>query len=481
MFRSIEHTPGAARHAASLAGAIAEACVSYRVHGRRDVLAAAAALAPRRFKNLSGKLTDARHDALPAMRDMIRKADTPEIQQALLFLAGFEAFRSEAVESIDRAGGMKRWSDLVGQAHLTAVPEILLAVRRLHQPIHLAPSSDAVPSLGIAAQRLLPRWIEALNLEPSQRAANLAIAAVSSDPLARLLTLRALMRQSDPSALQGVALFCFDSQLPIARIALGHLIDRRWGQLGSWLMRLIDSPHAEIRQTAERQLAGIGFEQLWAHWDSMSPASREKAGVALMKIDRHFLRQLAEKMQSSGAAERFRAVAIARAMKQESYFQPQLVGMVRDSDERVASSAAAALGRTEDSAPVVQALREALDHPDDRVRSNSVESLDALNRTADAADLLRRIAAGRGARSRAAAIRAMMKLPMTQALAALGTMLADADAQHRVSALWVVEHMGITEAARRVAVMATHDDDPAVRRRAVRIVRRMADSMRQAG
>lgn len=469
------------RKTAALAHAIAQGAASYHLHGRRDVLLAAACLAPHRHRQVIERLTDTRHDALPALRDLIRKVDDREIGRSLVYFLGIEPLRAQAIEGLNTAAAGRNLPALIEASHLTLAPEIHVAIRKLHDPLHLVPAASGVDALSPATQRLLPRWINALNFDTHQRAANLSAAVSAADPFARLAAMQSLMTLDDESAREAIATLTFDAEPALARIALRHLVNLKWPKLGAWLIRLLESPHPDLRRMAERELSNLGFAHLWNQWETLSPGMRQTAGAALIKIDRQFHRQLAERMHSDHPGERLRAVMIARQLKQETYFEPQLLKLIKDGDEKVVSAAAAAMGNIPDSPRAVEALRGSLAHPDDRVRSNAVESLAALDKLEGASELLHQIAQGRGHRSRAAAIKALLALPMSQALPALSAMLVDSDARHRISALWLVEEMGMIDSARRVAAMASGDADPQVRRRAVRVIRRLADTLKQAG
>jgi hypothetical protein len=64
-------------------------------------------------------------------------------------------------------------------------------------------------------------------------------------------------------------------------------------------------------------------------------------------------------------------------------------------------------------------------------------------------------------------------------------MLADEENRHRVSALWVVEHLNLVSLLHEVADVARSDPARNVRQRALRVIRDMAaghlDHQRDAG
>jgi len=347
-------------------------------------------------------------------------------------------------------------------------------LRHVHRVEHLAPRGSELAALDRESHQRLPRWVGALSMPRSDLCEALAAVAASPDRMARLLALRELIALNDEQADEQIAAMCFDANPAIARIALRHLLRRRWRGLSQIMVRLIGSANQELRQIVERQLGPIGFERFWRNWPTIAPATRTAAGRALMKIDPSFAKLLSRRMQSEIADDRLRAVMIVRELGQETQFESQLLARARDSDERVASAAVKALSAFGSSRPIVDALTESLDHTDDRVRSNAVEALEAIGHVKPVADSLAALAEDGANRSRATAIKALLELPMSQALPQLERMLADGDDHHRVSALWVVEKMGLLPVVHRVASLAQHDPEPRVRRRAVRVVRDLA-------
>ena len=68
-----------------------------------------------------------------------------------------------------------------------------------------------------------------------------------------------------------IASMCQDADESIARMALRELIRRRWSGLAALMMRLVTSPHPEVRKIAERHLVPVGFDRFWEHFERMDP------------------------------------------------------------------------------------------------------------------------------------------------------------------------------------------------------------------
>jgi len=466
-----EADPGAGEQ---LYRAVVEACACFHQHRRRDVLLAAACYAPRFGSALLKHIADRHGSAYPAMCELIAQADHPIAGRALLGFAAIESTRSAAIRGLENRNAAAQLGPITELSHLLPAATVLSGVRHVRKPVHLAPRGRDLASLDVTCHRRLPRWIAALALDDATRRQALSELTAQRDATTRLLALRQLTAMADEQADDAIAPMCFDADPAIARIALRHLLRRRWKGLGRMMVKLIGSAHPDLRQIAERQLGPISFERLWHNWPNLAPGTRVAAGRALAKIDPNFGRQLAHKMSADDADGRLQAVMMVRQLGQETYFEKQLLERARDDDGRVASAAVRALGPLGASTQVVGTLTEALGHEDDRVRSNAIESLETMQQVAWVSDSLKSMARESGNRSRATAIKALMELPMNEALPELERMLVDDDHAHRVSALWVVEKLGLLPVVNRVAEIAQADPEPRVRRRAVRVVRDLA-------
>lgn len=452
--------------------ATCEAVGAFGVHRRRDVLLAGFAFSPLQHTPLSRVMADRRSPAFPVVCELLGQPPHPLVARALLHYAGNDLTRP----SVRRAFARPREGERVVPpalqlAHLLINPEVRSTVRGVEPCAHLTLAGTPMDP---QTARAAARWIDTLPLDLGRRVSALSALSANPDRLARLAALRSLAKLREGGADEAIGALCFDPEPVIARTALRHLMRREWPGLAKLMVRLIGSPHDDVRGFAERHLAPLGFERFWANWPRMSKEQRTLAGRALMRIDQRFCAKLAEKMTAADSDDRHRAVQMARHLDQQTYFEKQLTAAVHDDDARVVASAVMGLSRLADSPDAEGAIRAALDHDDDRVRSNAVEALEQVNRLQPVVDKIGRLMSGRGNRSRATAIKALMAMPRDEAMPALRRMLEDGNEDHRVSALWVVEHQNVVPLLEVVGRLAKGDASQRVRRRAVRAIRAMA-------
>ena len=457
--------------------AVVEGCRTFHKHRRRDVLVAAMCFAPRRDVRLRRYLADHRSAASGVAGELMGYRDQPMACRALLWMAGEEGQGEAAARALGRESVVGMLGAVLGMGHLLVVPRVRAVVRGVGHVEHLVEAAGAVDA---QVGRGMVGLVGALGMSDKRRAGTYGRLAEARDRLTRLRALRALMGMRCAEADEVVGAMCFDSEEGVARTALRWLIGRRWEGLNQLMVRLVGSDHAAVREMAEAHLAPLGFERMWSGWEQMSRDQRERVGTALMKIDRRFLAKLEARLSGGDAGDRMRAVQVVRALGQSSYFEGRLVGLTEDGDERVAATAVRALGEMSESPTATAALEKALEHGDDRVRSNAIEALEALEMIGLHGPALARISEQGGNRSRATAIRALMRMPVKEGVPALTRMLGDGDERHRLSALWVVEHMGLIGVLDRVAEIAKGDGDTKVRRRAIRVVQEMVKRAREA-
>jgi len=468
-----------------LTEAVEQAVVLYANHDHPAVLEALAQLAAHPMPEAWAALSNNEHAAISPLGAMAKSPANAEVGGAMFALLAVAPLRVEVVEGLGRLCRQEQLEAPLCQGHLLALPAVRKGLRRAHDSHKLWPNLKQRGRLSPDAQRHLPAYACALPMDGQDRVLRLAELVRAKHSATRLATLRRLLAiATDPAlpdpraadnANDAIAAFTTDPDVPLARTALWHLIRVQYGGLPRILANLVNSRHPEIRAVAARRFAPMGFERFWVSWPKFDPARRLAAGRALIKIDPDFHRHLGAKLGSRDPAVRLRALGIIATLAQGPFFEPALIELVGSEDPRVVASAVRALGGcTSDASREVLAL--AMDHDDARIRANAVEAL----AKADAArhlDKLIAIAQEDAQRPRANAIRALMELRTRDALPALTQMLHDTRAEHRVSALWLIDELGLLQLARQVAEMSISDGDDRVKQRAGHVVQHLIEDL----
>lgn len=474
-----------AESAGFLIQAIEQAVVLYANHNHPAILESMLHLVPRPMPEAWAALRQTDHAAVEPLCRLLHQADSDAVRTGMLAMLAVPSLSRSAAEGLQQCAHIGKLEAPLGLGHLLALPAVRKGLKRAPNASVLWPGAKERNEMPAESQRHLPAFVRALPLDPQDRVLRLAGLARAKHAATRLATLRRLLiiatreQPADPRAADNandaIAAFTSDPEVALARTALWHLIRIEYAGLPRILAGLVNSRHHEVRTVAARRLAPLGFEKLWNAWPKLDPERRLAAGRALIKIDSGFHRQLGARLSSRDPAIRLRALGVISTLSQGAFFEPALIDLAGSDDPRVVASAVLALGSC-GTEPARGVIELALDHDDPRIRANAVEALakaDALTHC----DKLLAMAQADSQRPRANAIRALMELQAKEALPTLTHMLADHRAEHRVSALWLIDELGLMQLARQVAEMSLSDEDDRVKQRAGHVVQHLIDDL----
>ncbi len=350
------------------------------------------------------------------------------------------------------------------------------------------PTRAQVEHLTGRSARSLPQWLGLLGLDASDLAMACEPLLVSVDPRAR----HSLARSLDESRVRDLL---FDPDSRVSRHAA-----YRWSLAGvnaraagepcaadakrlQQARQLMRAPCPLIRRVAAEQT--YRFDPLvWAH-----PMARVQARRRHHKDPAAFTAQLREALESQDQTHKLGAAMAALCLGLGSELREPLAAIIMElkPHDPAASVAIRALVRTilrDEPVCDESIILAALEHPDPRVKANTLEELARCkNRKPEAAiwggwDVTNpdRWLDDRAHRLRAAAVRASLAEPKLAAVgrSALLSMLGDDSAMHRVSGAWLACRARVVDAAGRLRDLALDDPDSAVRARADWALRRLA-------
>lgn len=474
-------TSGVARRDAPyLHAAIDEAVRLYRHHEQAAVADALLMVIMRPVPESRRQLDDRHNPIVAVLKERLANAAHAEDRAGLLPLLGTSLLAASALAGLARCGQRGSLADLLEHGHVLLLPRVRQALRGVTEPLALWPAPDVLLSWPHARTRHLAAWAVALPSEVEGQLQQLTTLGKAPDAMARLAALRHLLAlwdaHRDRDFGQAVALFCDDASEAVAAAALRGLMRRHWSGLSRILPTLVNGPHPRVSRMAAEHLAPVGFERLWQRWPQLTREQRLSAGRALLKLDPRFHASLGRRLATGDVAGATQALAMIADLRQGTYFEAALLQLTHHRDKRIASAAVRGLGSAGGEA-VRAALQAALQDPDARVRANAVEALEELDASPQATPRLHHMARQDANRPRANAIKLLLRMDVAVALEALRTMLADTRPEHRRSALWLVEKMGIVDVARQVADAAVADPDPRLKQRAGRVMRQLTAAL----
>lgn len=472
--------------AAYLTEAIEQATVLYNRHENPALLTAMLWLHPRPMPEVKAALTNPEHAAVRPLKQLITDSPDSATRRALLILITIHPLADACRQALALANTQQHLAEVLSMGHCLALNSTKLALKKIALPHAHWPDAQQLQLMPNHARRWLPHYLSAISPnDPQEQVIRLTALASKTDKATRLAVLRRLLTLSKPktdeaqpaadNANDTLALLTRDPVPAIARTALWHLIRNDYAGLPRILADLVNSRHESIRRVAAKQLAPLGFDRFWKSWPKLDPKRRIAAGRALIKIDQDFHRHLGARLASRDPDARIRALVIIAALNQGSFFEDALLELCASHDERIVASAIKALsGCTSDAAQ--QALQLAMEHDDTRIRANAIEAISHTQATANL-DKLLDLAQETEQRPRANAIKTLLELRAKDALPSLTRMLGDNRANHRISALWLVDELGILQLARLVAEMSLNDTDEQVKQRANQVIQHLIEDL----
>jgi len=299
---------------------------------------------------------------------------------------------------------------------------------------------------------------------------------------------RALAQTDVPDAGIPLGTLAKDKNLAVARCAARYLLH---GARLEWRHRAAEelpkNPHPEIRHMAElvkhpprdaenkttKTMAVRGFERAWNDYQKMPPAVQHTTARNLT-ADPGLSEQLRLKFQGN-VQDISQALRMVASLPSIVPYRAQIITLCGHAEARIAAMAVRLVGRLED--PRMKDLLEAAAHHEDaRVRANAVESMEELH-IADRSQRVLSMLNSRHSRERANAIKAIGAFNFKTANDCLDRMLTDSSPLHRMSALWVVSQLNLTEIMRLVSNIARRDPNLRVRNRAKEMMETLSGSI----
>lgn len=158
----------------------------------------------------------------------------------------------------------------------------------------------------------------------------------------------------------GIVIRALNDPDPVVRAhVLKELRPRGIPRAMSLLIRMVDTPHDEIRLALREALPEFTFRHFMRSFDQLSDTMLATAAHLVRKIDVEAAWNLQMEMECLSPVRRRRAVLAAGAMGLVRDLEEKIIPLLSDDDHMVRVAAAQALADT-DSAPSWEALRDAL-------------------------------------------------------------------------------------------------------------------------
>ncbi len=178
-------------------------------------------------------------------------------------------------------------------------------------------------------------------------------------PGGRRAAARAIEQFSEPEATKLVLTALNDKDPEVLAALLVQVRPRQIPDSLSLLIRMVDSPHEEVRAALGRAMPEFSFRQFMTNFDSMPEQLLPTTGHLVRKIDLKAKAELVAELHGQSPVRRRKAVQAAGAMGLARILEQEVIARLSDDDHMVRIAAAKALAEC-DSMPCWEALRDAL-------------------------------------------------------------------------------------------------------------------------
>jgi hypothetical protein len=150
-----------------------------------------------------------------------------------------------------------------------------------------------------------------------------------------------------------------DSDPLVLATILPQLRPRQVPDALSLMIRMVDSPHEEVRAALGKAMPEFTFRQFMNNFDVMPEALLPTTGHLVRKIDLKAQKELAAELEGLSPVRRRRAVQAAAAMGLVRHMEQEIIARLSDDDHMVRIASAKALAEC-DTMPSWEALRDAM-------------------------------------------------------------------------------------------------------------------------
>ncbi len=451
--------------AGHLAGALRRALDGWQLHLRTEVLVAAAFLSDVLEPALFEKASKTRLHLSRALSAVAESEPDPAVAGFVLRALRHPDLRSAAAERIATTVDRRFVEQLLDEMWITADRDCAKACARIRELPWLDDERWSLSSLDPGRARSAVKLVALSGLASSAKLKLFSRLSGGRSEALREAAVWGVVGMDGPAACESLTEAVSSSDDVVSQIALQELFRRDpWTKRYRSRANFRPPPPAEVARSIETDC-----DAYWDRFDQLDEAQRQSAGQRLRaRSPERFSRELRMALASGDPDHRGRALAIIRTLGNAVEYEERIYALNHDPNRKVRSLAVALLSEIE-GVTALRILRRSLNDPDARVQANAVEVLSERDLEQFEHALTEKLGADNN-RVRANAVKALLPLRVREAALVLVAMLADTSPAQRLSALWVVEQLGLATLAPRVRKIASEDSEEHLRERAERVL-----------
>lgn len=451
-----------------LASALKEGLEGFESHHRLEVVRAAMSLAEELEDALFQHMSHRRGKLTHAMLEIFSAAALPEFAPFAYVALRYKDVRGRIITTLTGCRDTAFFAEMIRYGWLGCDPEIRRALHGIRTLAWLSDEIEAVFALPDDVPAKLPAWLLPLGLPADTKVSILNHLFMLDDESVHRATAWALGAIKSASSTRALHLVLESDSIELQRIAKFELAHRKRHQ----------HCHGEApagRPEEWRSLLRLGrlseeFDDFWQHFERIEPTVARDAGYHALSYVPAFSNQVRAHLLGRTPEDRLRAVRLVLLLHVSEHFRNELITLTQDTDTEVRSVAMTAMARIGDPTSR-RILERALNDDAPSVITAAVLGLDHM-RVEHRDELLKPICNSEDSGARAAAVRVLLRMRLSEGATNLIYMLNDPRPRHRAAALWLVDRMQLVTLADRIAEMANDDSDEGVSRTALRVLKR---------
>ncbi len=450
--------------------ALGDALNTFESHHRPEVLEASMFLADELQDKLFKHGTITRGKLTHAMLDIFSSLPSPRLAPFAYVALCYPELRRHMIAALAAQHDPGFFAQFIRYHWLARDPVIrknLVAVRSI---AWLDDGLEAVFSLPQDVTVLAPGWLLLLGLPTDRKVALLLNFLLIDDEPTNLAAIWALVEINTPAGTLALQSAVDHDNQDVCTIAQRELRYRENRNSRSVVHPRKDRPQDWATLLSE---AGVSenFNDLWLHFERLHPVSARRAGHHATKYVPSFSTQIQVKLLSQQTTERLRALKLLIALHIADRFHKDVFNAANDSSTEVRAATMKALGQINE-ATSRRILERAINDDEASVQVSAIEAMETSGGGRHEELLLPKVES-ENPNVRATAIHILLKLRVPKAAQALVDMLNDARADHRCSAIWVVDELKLGSMAPRITAITRKDTDSRIRKIAEHVLKRL--------
>lgn len=248
-------------------------------------------------------------------------------------------------------------------------------LKRMQSIAWLRSSNKIFAQLDDSAQHSIAQLVTAAGIPRTQAFSALSYLLQHGKPGGRREAARALAAFSGADVNTLVLQALADTDPQVQANLVSQLRRRGIPGVMPRLVKMLDSPHLEVRQAVRQSLSEYTFARFLVTFEMLDDEARRSTAALVKEVDPQAIPLLRDELQSNLGSKRFRALQIAGTMDVTDRVEDLIIILLGDKDHIIRSEAAAALAkcRSPDSR---LALEEGVRNPNPTVCEAVQRSLD---------------------------------------------------------------------------------------------------------